>query len=160
MRIFVIMKYLIRAAKYFAYLLLVLILVIYALVAFEVVDSDISKMFVNGYDSIWQIAAATAFFAALYPRFGFTSRKALTPGSPEETAPVVKDVMAGRGYELETAEGDNMTFRKRSPIAKALKMWEDRISFEKTISGYDVEGPTKDLVRVISAIEARFEREY
>lgn len=159
MLIFVVMKYLVRAAKYFIYLLVILTLVICALVAFKIVDSDISAMFVKGYDSLWQIAAVAAFFSLVYPRFGFTTRKALAPGAPEDTAPVVKAVMANHGYELEKAEGDNMTFRKRSPIAKALKMWEDRVSFEKTIAGYNVEGLTKDLVRIISAVEARFDSE-
>jgi len=158
--IFVTMKYLVRAAKYFIYLLVILTAVICALVAFKIVDSDISKMFVKGYDSLWQIAAAAAFFSIIYPRFGFTTRKALAPGASEETAPVVKAVMSNLGYELERTEGDNMTFRKRSPVAKTLKMWEDRISFEKTVAGYDVEGLTKDLVRVISAVEARFEQNY
>lgn len=150
------MKYLVRSAKYFIYLLLILAAVIFALVAFKVVDSDISTMFVNGYDSLWQIAAITAFFSLVYPRFGFTTRKAMAPGAPEDTAPVIKAVMEDHGYVLEKAEGDNMTFRKRSPAERALKMWEDRISFEKTISGYDVEGRTKDLVRLISAVETRF----
>jgi len=151
------MKYLVRSAKYFIYLLVFLVAVICALVAFKIVDSDISKMFVNGYDSLWQIAAVAAFFALIYPRIGFTTRKALAPGSAEETAATVKAVMSDRGYELEKDDGDNMTFRKRSPVTRAVKMWEDRISFEKTISGYEVEGLTKDLVRIVSAIEARFE---
>ncbi|MCQ2182664.1 MAG: hypothetical protein MJY89_04575 [Bacteroidales bacterium] len=154
------MKYLVRSAKYFIYLLVILAVVILALVAFKVVDSDISAMFVNGYDSLWQIAAVAAFFSLIYPRVGFTVRKVMAPGSAEETAPVVKAVMEGRGYELEKSDGETMTFRKRSPVTRALKMWEDRISFEKTITGYDAEGLTKDLVRIVSAIEARYEQEY
>lgn len=160
MLIFVAMKYFVRSAKYFVYLLVILAAVIFALVAFKVVDSDISMMFINGYDSLWHIAAVAAFFSLIYPRFGFTTRKALTPGSPEDTAPVVKAVMKDHGYKLEKTEGDNMTFRKRSPVARVFKMWEDRVSFEKTIAGYEVEGLTKDLVRIISAVEARFVQDY
>lgn len=160
MLIFVIMKYLVRSAKYFVYLLVILIAVICALVAFKIVDSDISAMFVRGYDSLWQIAAAAAFFSLLYPRFGFTTRKAMAPGPAEETAAVVKAVMADRGYVLEKLDGDNMSFRKGSPVVRVFKMWEDRITFEKTISGYDVEGLTKDLVRIISAVESRFDLGY
>jgi len=155
--IFVIMKYLVRAVKYFVYLLVILVAVIWALVAFKIVDSDISAMFVNGYDSLWQIAAITAFFSIVYPRFGFTTRKAMAPGPAEETAAVVKAVMTERGYELEKIDGDNMCFRKRSPVVRAFKMWEDRITFEKSISGYNVEGLTKDLVRIVSAVESRFD---
>lgn len=153
------MKYLVRSIKYFFYLLIILALVIVALVAFKVVDSDISTMFVNGYDSLWQIALVALFFALIYPRVGFTTRKAYMPGAPEQVSETVKEVLAGRGYELETAEGDDMTFRKKSFSTRMFKMWEDRLSFEKTPTGYNVEGLTKDLVRVISALEARNEED-
>ena len=148
------MKYLVRAIKYFFYLLLILALVIFALAAFKIVDSDLSTMFVNGYDSLWQMAGVTFLLALCYPKFGFSTRKAYVKGPAEETSAQVKSVMENHGYSLETAEGDNMTFRKNSQLARALKMWEDRVTFTKTVTGYDVEGLTRELARLVSGIEA------
>lgn len=151
------MKYLVRAIKYFFYLLIILVVVILALVAFKVVDGDISTMFVNGYDSLWQIALVALFFALVYPKVGFSTRKAYMPGSPEQVAQTVKEVMASRGYVLETAEGDDMTFRKKGAATRMIKMWEDRLTFEKTPTGYNIEGLTREIVRVVSALEAKNE---
>ena len=62
------MKYLIRSLKYYCYLIILLALIILALVLTGFVEADLSKMFVNGYDSLWQIALVMLAFAALYPR--------------------------------------------------------------------------------------------
>ena len=58
------MKYIIRALKYFCYLIVLLAVIILALVLTGFVEADLSKMFVNGYDSLWQIALIMLFFAA------------------------------------------------------------------------------------------------
>ena len=149
------MRYLIRAIKYFFYLLVILALIISALTAFKVVDSDLSTLFVNGYDSYWQIALLMAFFAAVYPRFGFSTRKAYLYGSFEEISPVVMEVMENHGYRLESRDGENMAFVKRGIVSRALKMWEDRITFTRDITGYNLEGLTRDLPRLVSALEYR-----
>ncbi|MBQ6556856.1 MAG: hypothetical protein IJL86_04860, partial [Bacteroidales bacterium] len=65
------MRYFIRSVKYFVQLMVILTLIIVILVVAKVVDSDISKIFVNGYDSLWQIALLMAAFAAIYPRLGY-----------------------------------------------------------------------------------------
>ena len=70
------MKYFVRAVKYFIYLLVILSLVIAILVVSGLVDGDLSTMFVNGYDSYWQIALIAAALAALYPRMGYCTRTA------------------------------------------------------------------------------------
>lgn len=148
-------KYLIRAVKYFFYLLILLVLVIGGLVAFDVVEGDISTMFVNGYDSLWQIALVALFFALVYPKVAFRTLKARIPGSAEQVDPIVVSVMSDRSFALESKGDGQMSFRRTSRFTRALKMWEDRITFVKTATGYDVEGLAKEIVRVISAIEAK-----
>lgn len=154
------MKYLKRSVKYFFYYVILLVIIIAVLIAFKIVDADITKMFVNGYDSLWQIALVFAAMAAAYPRFGFSTRNAHMKGETAELILGIKEVMDGHGYKLteEDAEG-NMKFRKRSPITRMLKMGEDTLTFTRSISGYDIEGITKDLVRVVSALEYKFRSE-
>ena len=155
MCIFVNMKYLRRAVKYFLSLVVIVTLLMVLLVAFKVVDGDISTMFVNGYDSLWQIALCLAALSAFYPRFGYSTRVAHIQGSDEEIIPGVISKMEQLGYELETRDGADMTFRRRSAVSRALKCWEDRITFTRSISGYDIEGLTRDLVRIVSLLEDR-----
>ena len=148
------MKYIIRALKYFCYLIIFLTLIILALVLTGFVEADLSKMFVNGYDSLWQIALIMLVFALLYPRLGYGTRTAHIFGSPEELRGDVVPVMERLGYRLEKEDGTGWTFRRRSPVSRALKMWEDRITLSVTDAGVKAEGLTRDLARVISALEA------
>ena len=148
------MKYIIRSLKYFCYLIILLTLIILALVLTGFVEADLSKMFVNGYDSLWQIALVMLAFAALYPRFGFSKRTAHVYGSPEEIRSDVLRVMEVLGYRLESEKEGSWAFLRRSGMSRALKMWEDRITLTASAAGLEVEGLTRDLMRVVSALEA------
>jgi hypothetical protein len=146
------MRYFIRAVKYFVQLMVILAIIIAILIVAKVVDSDISKIFVNGYDSLWQIALMMAAFAAIYPKFGYARRQAILPGSDEETAPVLEKVMNSFGYEKESRGDGVLAYRKRGVADRLLRMWEDRITVTRFVSGYELEGPNKDIVRLINAI--------
>jgi len=148
------MKYIIRSLKYFCYLIILLTLIILALVLTGFVEADLSKMFVNGYDSLWQIALIMLAFALIYPRFGFSKRTAHLYGSPEELRPDVMKVMEGLGYALESERDGTFSFRRRSGLSRALKMWEDRITVSPTGAGLEVDGLTRDLARIVSGLEA------
>ena len=148
------MNYFIRALKYYVYLLILLVVIILALVLTGFVEADLSKMFVNGYDSLWQIALIMLVFALVYPRFGFSKRTAHIYGSPEELRPDIMKVMENLGYRLENEGEGKLTVLRRSGFSRALKMWEDRITLSPTGAGMEVEGLTRDLSRVVSALEA------
>ena len=150
------MKYLVRAIKYFFKLLVILALILVILVALKFVEADITKMFVNGYDSLWQIAALMALFAAIYPRFGYVTRTIPVPGSPEETLPVLKKAMDARGYVLQKQDGESLVFVKRSKLDRILKMYEDTITVAPAITGYELEGAGRDVARAAATIENAF----
>lgn len=159
MRIFVFMKYLLRSVKYFFYMALILALVIVALIAFKVVEADISAIFVDGWKSLWKIGVMLLFFALVYPRFGFGTRAVHLKGATEEIEPLVKQVMTGHGYVLASQTGDDMVFRRKGGFSRAVKMWEDSMTFTRSAYGYDAEGLSRDLSKLVSAIEAKQETE-
>lgn len=150
------MKYLKRSVKYFFYYVFLLVIIILVLLAFKIVEADLSKMFVNGYNSLWQIALVFAAMAAAYPRFGFSTRSAFMPGETADLLPIIRQVMDDHGYKMtEQGTDGSLKFRKRAPLSRLLKMGEDTLTLTRTATGYDVEGITKDLVRVVSALEYR-----
>lgn len=151
------MKYLTRALKYFLYMLVVLALILAALVAFGLVEADVNVMFVHGYDSIWQIVLMLAGISLLYPRFGFTSRSVQLPGSDQEVVPVAIARMQDLGYVLEKNEDGVLTFRRKDVVSRVFKMLEDRITMERNAFGFDVEGLTRDVVRIVNVISSREE---
>jgi hypothetical protein len=153
------MKYLVRAIKYFAYLTIILCIFIILLSVFGLVGTSLDDIFRDGAKSLWKIAGIIAVFAAIYPRLGFGRRNAFVPGAYEEIRGGVTDVMHDRGYVLEDESGENLKFRLRSPVMRLTRMLEDRITFTRTLTGFELEGPVKDLVRIAGALESRFKPE-
>lgn len=150
------MKYAVRAIKYFFYYLILLAVILAVLRLLHVVEGDITQMFRNGYDSLWQIALMFAVVAAAYPYFGFRKQGVIIPGAYEEIRPGVVALMQERGYELEKEEGENLTFRLRNHVNRIARMWEDRITFTRDFHGFILDGPTRDTVRIKSALEYKF----
>lgn len=148
------MKYIVRSIKYFVYLIVILTLIIVILVLAGFVEGDLSKIFINGYDSLWQIAIMMAVFAAIYPRFGFSTRTAHFYGTPEEADAVLKAVMERLGYKFEKQDGDDICYIKRAPLARLVKMYEDRITVRHIAAGLELEGLTKETVRIAAGVEA------
>ena len=151
------MKYIIRVLKYFVFITVVMALILTVMALLGIVEKDVDSLFRNGWNSLWQIALMFLVVSALYPRFGFCKRGAIVPGSYEEIRPGLIRFMAERGYELEKEEGENLTFRCKSAFQRFAKLlWEDRITHERDRAGVYVEGRTKDVVRIVSGLEARF----
>lgn len=146
------MRYLIRSIKYFVQLMVILALIIAVLILAKVVDADISKVFVNGYDSLWQIALMMAVFAAIYPRFGYVKRQALVPGDDAEAEAVLRRVMEAHGYEREQRKDGVLCYRKRAAGDRLTRLWEDRITVSRIITGYELEGIGRDVLRLVNAL--------
>ena len=152
------MKYLVRSLKYFLYLLIILALVIAALIVTGLVEADFETMFKNGYDSYWQIALVAAVLAALYPRMGYSTRTAHLYGEPADVKARLDHVMDRHGYRLSKDLGEEgLRYVRRSGLSRALKMWEDTLTCRITAPGVEIEGPTKDLVRIVSGLEAQID---
>lgn len=150
------MKYIVRAVKYFVYICVMVSLFLAVLVMLRLVSPDIKVMFRNGYDSLWQIGLVFLVIAALYPRFGFGARPARVHGAYAEIRGGVIEFMEGRGYHLEKEEDENMSFRLNSPVMRLTRMFEDRVTMTRDIHGFVLEGPSKDVLRLVYGLESRF----
>lgn len=153
------MKYIARVIKYFIYITIIMAAILAVMVLLNVVEGDIPTMFRDGYNSLWKIALMFLAVAAVYPSFGFTKKGAVIPGEYSEIRGGVVDFMESHGYELESEEGENLTFRKRGVLSKMRRMFEDRITMTRDLPGFYVEGLTKDVVRIISGLEYKFRGE-
>lgn len=158
-----IMRYIIRAVKYFIYFSLLLVAMMTVLYAMNMTDSTAedfpSMFFKNGYDSLKLIILVFAGVSALYPLLGFAKSKAIVPGEYSQARQVVISYMEARGYVLEKEEGENMSFRARSIGKRILRMMEDRIEFERDFTGFLVKGMRKDVVRIVHGVEVKSREE-
>ena len=150
------MKYIVRAVKYFIYICVLVSIILLVMVLAHFVSSDINVMFKEGWKSVAKIALVFAGIAAIYPLFGY---RRLLAGVLGELSGLHDDVikcMEERGYRLESEDGETMTFRSRSLLNRIFRVWEDRITVTKTLGGFEVEGLSRDVARIVPALEYRF----
>lgn len=150
------MRYLVRAVKYFFYFLIIFVVLMALMIAFGFVEADIDTMFRNGTESLWQIGVMLVIFGAAYPFFGFAKKEAWITGEYSEIRSGVLAYMESRGYVLESEEGENLTFRCAGPLNRTFRMFEDRITLTRSITGFTMEGLRKDVVRLAMGLEYRF----
>jgi len=149
------MRYFIRSVKYFLHLSVLLAVILFVLVQLNLAEGNLATMFRNGYDSIWQIALLLAAFSAIYPRIGYSTRRT-DPIHAEIKDSDLQDIMNILDYKLESKDGENLYFVSRRPLFRLIRTFEDRITLTRALSCIQVEGPSKDIVRILSAIENRY----
>lgn len=150
------MKYLIRAAKYFLYFTILLVIILGIMVAIGAVEADIELMFKNGYESLWQIGLMLVLIGLTYPFFGFMKKETIIPGEYSEIRQGVIDYMESRGYVLEKEYEENMVFHQKSIVNRFFRMYEDNITLTRSFTGFTMEGLRKDVVRLSYGMEYKF----
>lgn len=151
------MKYIRRAVKYFIQISVLLVLIMAVLMLSGMVSKDITVAFQQGWKSVGYIALAFAGMSAIYPLFGYGKRVIPTRGEPAETRPLVEEAMSLWGYVLEKEDGDTLVFRLSSPTARAARLWEDRITLTRVLSGYEIEGLMRDQARVYTTLSHKLQ---
>lgn len=148
------MRYLIRSLKYFVYYCVFISLILYIMVLAGLAEGNIETMFVNGYKSVMQIALILLVFSAIYPRIGFSKRLCYGQSNVEELKSEIDRIMDGYQYRLLSSEAGQLVYIKRSPILRLLKLYEDKVIISSSLGGVEIDGITKDIVRIKSALEA------
>ena len=147
------MTYLRRALKYFIYITLMLAIILGILMALGMVFTNIDVTFQHGWKSVWWILGLFAAMSFVYPFFGYQKRKILISGDPGEHRDGIVEALRTRGYVQEERTDGVLSFHLASPFYRAARLWEDRITLTPVLGGWEAEGLTRDLVRVVSSIE-------
>ena len=150
------MTHLRRALKYFIQASLFCAIVLGALMLAGVVSTDISVALIYGWKSVWFILAVFAFFSLIYPFFGYQKRMIHVKGDPALAKDGIAEALRGRGYVIADETDGILKFHLASPVARAFRMWEDTITLSPVLGGFEAEGLSRDLVRVVSSIEHYF----
>lgn len=148
------MRYIVRALKYFIYICVLVTLALLVMVLLKVVSPDINVMFKDGWKSVGIIAAMFAAVSAFYPLFGYSKRLATVLGDLSGLEKGVEEYLEYHGYRLESKDGDTMTFRSKS-LARRI-IWDDRITIEKGLGGFYVEGVSREIAKLVSGLEFKF----
>ena len=150
------MTYLRRSLKYFIQMCLLFGLIIAALMLSGMVSKDVSVAFQHGWTSVWWILGLFAAMALAYPYFGYQKRTIRVNGDPALAKDGIVEALKIRGYVFDSEKDGTWTFKLSSPVARAFRMWEDQITLKPVLGGFEAEGLSRDLVRVVSSIEHYF----
>ncbi len=153
-----IIKYIIRAIKYFIFISVLLVIILAILTAFNVVDGNPEVMFRNGYDSVWQIALMFGCVSAFYPMFGYMKKEAHAGGSYHELQPCLIEFMKSRKYQLVEENDETLKFVSTSFFKRLNSVFEDQITVKKVFAGFEFEGLRRDVVRLALGFENRVSR--
>ena len=150
------MTYIRRALKYFIQMTLLVVIIIGALMLAGVVSTNIGVAFQHGWKSVWWILAIFAVISLAYPFFGYQKRQIRVNGDPALAKPGIVEALKGRGYALKSDTDGVLKFHLSSPVNRAFRFWEDTITLSPVLGGWEAEGLSRDLVRVVSSIEYYF----
>lgn len=150
------MKYLIRSVKYFFYFAFLTSMILFALIFLGMADSNIESNFRGGSEAFWKMGVFFAAVAAAYPKLAFINRKLYIDPATDIQAETMAFFL-DRRYVLESRSEDTMTFRVKGAGARIIKMCEDRITITRTPEGYYMEGLRKDVLRLASGLEYKFQ---
>ena len=150
------MTYIRRAVKYFIQTCLFLAIILAVLMLSGMVSKDISVAFQHGWTSVWWILALFGAMALVYPFFGYQKRKINVNGDPALVKDGIIEALRRRGYVLASEADGVVKFHLASPVNRAFRMWEDTITLTPVLGGWEAEGLSRDLVRVVSSIEQYF----
>lgn len=150
------MKYLIRSIKYFFYFAFLTSLILFVLICLGMADSNIESNFKGGSEAFWKMGVFFAAVAAAYPKLAFINRRLYIDPAAEIETETIK-FFEDRRYVLESRSEGTMTFRVKGAGARIIKMCEDRITITRTPEGYYMEGLRKDVLRLASGLEYKFQ---
>ena len=140
------MKYLIRSVKYFFYFAALTTVIVLVLVFIGAVEGGIDNIFQDGYNSLWKIAIFFAIVAAVYPKFGFVKKQLETDDDWDTVKEKAEAYFSEKPFKVVSKTADSVTFRRRDPLGRLVKMCEDHITLSRTGEGIYMEGLRKDVI--------------
>ena len=148
------MTYLRRAFKYLIQITLLFVVIIGALMLTGFISKDVAVAFQHGWTSVGYIFAMFAVVSLAYPYFGYGKRNIRAKGDPAEHWAAIDAAMESRGYVKagETADGGRK-YIQQSGFNRAMRLWEDAITLQPVLGGFQAEGLVRDLARAVSSID-------
>lgn len=137
-------RYVVRAAKYVVYLLVLFFIIFAFMDAINGTNVPMWSIFTSTRGMM--LGVVVLVFALIYPFFGFT-KKTLTFDASKRREDVER-VMTMNGY-LPSAESTDsvMVFRAKSVAKKLMLMWEDQIVITTVDTLSVIKGARKEVVK-------------
>jgi hypothetical protein len=153
-------RYIIRAIK--STILIFILIVMVFVLSFELgnaSDNPISfKDLLLGSD-LKSMAIFGVVFGMVCPLLGFVKRKVDTNHPLDEEKQEVIRLFADVRFEVSSDEDKKLVFRHRSPVARLMRLYEDRIEVDYSGNPIVLSGPRRDLDRLASRVQRLLQQE-
>ena len=162
------MRYIIRAVKYFLYLSAMVALILGVFILLKLVPPDPDQVFRGGWTSVMYIAILFGITSAFYPLWGYRKEELTLQEKPDvPIRDAILNLMQDMGYVLEKESGDSFSFILRNTFSRLTHSFEDRITFchigdtpasegMPATQTWMIEGLTRDVVRISGSLKNRF----
>lgn len=143
------MKYLIRSAKYFAaFCVLYLAVVWLSLTTTKGMDVSVWDYIVATFQTTkgQLLGVAVVVLSALYPRFGFVTRRVECDMESDRDHIIATFALAG--FSLKGESDGRMVFRATGPLDRIAMLFEDEITVEQYGQWVDLTGNRRGVAKV------------
>ena len=144
-------RYATRAVKYLVYLVVIFFLVIAIFSLTSNQGFSFSNLFREGTEI--QIIIFLLAMSLIYPLFGYAKKRVYLNKSYQEDKEKIRTVFEQNKFTLEFEGVSTTTFRHKSPLVKAFRMYEDRIIVDFADNPIIIEGQRKEVYRIARMIE-------
>ncbi len=118
-------------------------------------DTSISETFreLTGQKRFIIIMLLFAVYTLLYPIIGFTKMKRYINGSFDENRVFFEGAFDALNYIKIKESGQQIVYRKRSKLTRALQLWEDEIILDASDNPVIITGMRKAVIRINRLLE-------
>ena len=142
------MKYFVRALKYFAWLCVLYVAIVWLMYwsgSFAEHPWQMMKVVLQSQRGMLMMAAFVVL-AAAYPMFGFMRKR--IGGSVARNRELIIRAFLAQGFRLTDEHDGEMTFRGEGFIKRLSLLFEDEITIRDTGSGLEIDGIRRAVARI------------
>ncbi|MBR5856157.1 MAG: hypothetical protein IKY70_02660 [Bacteroidales bacterium] len=146
-------KYIIRAVKYFFYIGIIFsLLVSIMFYTSEVPEgTTVFDLFKDG--AWWKILLFFVAFSAVYPSIGYQKKEIYSNGNWSDKKKEIKALFENANFILEEETPTSMTFILKNKLLRLIKTYEDRVTLDYSTEPATISGLRKDTLRFSRSIE-------
>lgn len=146
-------KYIIRAIKYFFYIGIIFSLLVTIMFYTSEVPEGTTVLDLFKEGAWWKILLFFVAFSGIYPSIGYQKKEIYSNGNWSDKKREIKALFENANFVLTDETPTSMTFTLRNKFLRIVKMYEDTIILDYSTEPATISGLRKDTLRFSRSIE-------
>ncbi len=146
-------KYIIRAVKYFFYIGIIFSLLVTIMFYTSEVPEGTTVLDLFKEGAWWKILLFFVAFSAVYPSIGYQKKEIYSNGNWDQKKKEIKSLFENANFILKEETPTSMTFILKNKLLRLIKTYEDTIILDYSSEPATISGLRKDTLRFSRSIE-------